>query len=168
MNKGLKKGFTLIELLIVIVIIGILSGVVLSILRPDLAQRRAKEAVLRSNMEKACLGLKACGISVGQGGASKCDTADELGIDTGNLSGKPDANTKYCLAKTASSSDCTTENITSTTLGATGTETISITGSRLVSGSNYCTMSCSYDFNATTGTVTTEVNPGADADCAIR
>ena len=50
-----RSGFTLIELLIVIVIIGILAGVVLSVINPAKQQRKAKEASLRSTVEKACL-----------------------------------------------------------------------------------------------------------------
>jgi len=59
MNKKLQ-GFTLIELLIVIVIIGILAGLILSILQPAKAQRKANESVLRANTQKICLGLLSC------------------------------------------------------------------------------------------------------------
>ena len=59
-----KKGFTLIELLIVIVIIGILAGVVLSVLNPAKAQRKSAESVLKATTEKLCLGLFSCAATV--------------------------------------------------------------------------------------------------------
>ena len=53
-------GFTLIELLIVIVIIGILAGVVISIINPAQVQRKAREATMRANVDKYCTALYAC------------------------------------------------------------------------------------------------------------
>lgn len=55
-----QKGFTLIELLIVIVIIGILSGVVLTVINPAQQMRRARQTVFRANAEKGCLAFLAC------------------------------------------------------------------------------------------------------------
>lgn len=59
MKKLGYKGFTLIELLIVIVIIGILAGVVLQILNPAKQQRRARDGVTKSAMEKLALAFGA-------------------------------------------------------------------------------------------------------------
>lgn len=76
-NKN-ERGFTLIELLIVIVIIGILAGVLITVLDPAAQQRKAREAALRTNVEKACMALHACG-STAQS-AAQCDTYTEAGI----------------------------------------------------------------------------------------
>jgi len=60
-RKNVREGgFTLIELLIVIVIIGILAGVVISVMNPAEQQRKAKESVLRANTDKLCLAMHAC------------------------------------------------------------------------------------------------------------
>lgn len=47
-----NKGFTLIELLIVVSIIGILSGVLLTVVNPTKQQQIAQDGVRRSNIEK--------------------------------------------------------------------------------------------------------------------
>ena len=72
-----KSSFTLIELLIVIVIIGILAGVVLSVLNPAKAQRKASEAVLKSTTEKLCLSMFSCFAS---STPDKCKTWADLGF----------------------------------------------------------------------------------------
>jgi len=77
----MKKGFTLIELLIVIVIIGILAGIVLSVLNPALQQQKANESVLRANTEKMCLALHACGATSTV--STTCDTWTEIGVAAG-------------------------------------------------------------------------------------
>lgn len=58
-NSKSQMGFTLIELLIVIVIIGILAGVLLTVLNPVQQQNRARDASLRSTMNKMALATKA-------------------------------------------------------------------------------------------------------------
>lgn len=50
-----QKGFTLIELLIVIVIIGILAGVLISVIDPGAQQNRAKDANVKATINKVGL-----------------------------------------------------------------------------------------------------------------
>ncbi|MBT6401310.1 prepilin-type N-terminal cleavage/methylation domain-containing protein [candidate division WWE3 bacterium] len=50
-----NKGFTLIELLIVIVIIGILAGVLISVIDPVSQQNRARDAGIEASINKVVL-----------------------------------------------------------------------------------------------------------------
>lgn len=52
-----NSGFTLIELMIVIVIIGILSGVLIAILNPIAAQNKARDANTKASINKLALGV---------------------------------------------------------------------------------------------------------------
>ena len=54
-TKNTQKGFTLIELLIVIVIIGILAGVLISVIDPVSQQNRARDAGIEASMNKVVL-----------------------------------------------------------------------------------------------------------------
>jgi prepilin-type N-terminal cleavage/methylation domain-containing protein len=96
MTKMIKRnsasGFTLIELLIVIVIIGILAGVVLTVINPAKQLTKARETTVRSNVEKACLALDACAATTTD--PTKCDTYDDAGII--DPTGIPNTST-YCL-----------------------------------------------------------------------
>ncbi len=53
-----QAGFTLVELLIVIVIIGILAGVVISVLNPIQQQRRARDGAVKAQLDKMALSAK--------------------------------------------------------------------------------------------------------------
>lgn len=55
MMKRNEKGFTLIELLIVIVIIGILAGVLISVIDPTSQQNRARDAGAEAAINKMVL-----------------------------------------------------------------------------------------------------------------
>lgn len=75
-----KKGFTLIELLIVIAIIGILSGILISVINPAEQRTKANQAVARSNLEKICLAKISCLNSSITGVNADCDSVTELGV----------------------------------------------------------------------------------------
>jgi prepilin-type N-terminal cleavage/methylation domain-containing protein len=53
-----EKGFTLIELLIVIVIIGILAGVLISVINPAQQTNRARDAGVQAAINKVALGTE--------------------------------------------------------------------------------------------------------------
>ncbi len=111
-----QKGFTLIELLIVIVIIGILSGVLLSVINPVRQQQKANETVMRSNLNKIKMALMACVNSTET--PSKCATHsnwrtdnsgddcadglcwDNLGVNSPQ--GEPKTETRYSVVSVSS------------------------------------------------------------------
>ncbi|GEM_PF-2610873 len=82
-----NSGFTLIELLVVIVIIGILSGVLIAVMNPVQQQLRAKQAVLRGNVDKICMAMQACAVSKATT-ASSCITAQAVGVGDGTAAAK--------------------------------------------------------------------------------
>lgn len=159
MTDKLKKGFTLIELLIVIVLIGILAGIVITVLQPARLQRRARETVMRTNVEKLCLGLKACAATTQD--AQNCDEFEEIGVAgdptsaTYAVTDQPDALSNYCITERAYDAsaplpaDCTAQADTAATL-ANADKTVVITGSRVsddtVGSETYCSFYCAYDF----------------------
>lgn len=57
---------------------GILSGAVISVIKPAVLQAKSRQAVLRANMEKACLALESC--AAANSDATSCDTADKVGV----------------------------------------------------------------------------------------
>ena len=121
------KGFTLIELLIVIVIIGILAGVVLSVLNPAQAQRKASESVLKANTEKLCLALFSCAATTSD--ARNCD-ADAASIGA--------------TAPTAPTSAAYTVST-----AASATAAVTVTGTLLagVGSTSSCVFTCVYNFS---------------------
>lgn len=72
-----KLAFTLVELLLVVVILGILAGIGLVVLNPQMQIRKSQEAVLRSNMSKVCSAMTAC--MGGQSGSSSTANCDQVG-----------------------------------------------------------------------------------------
>jgi prepilin-type N-terminal cleavage/methylation domain-containing protein len=139
-NKVNKKkitvlpGFTLIELLIVIVIIGILAGVLLTVIDPAKQQRKARETVLRSTVEKGCLALHACGSTSSY--AIGCDSAPEVGII--NPDGTPGTAT-YTLTNVSGGNTNVVPGVNYTTMYFVGTY-------------DTCEFQCGYTFAATGGT----------------
>lgn len=78
MFKKNEEGFTLIELLIVIVIIGILAGVMVSVIDPATQQNRAKDANVKSTLNKVALATQAY---VSAYGSDPTDTAFIAALD---------------------------------------------------------------------------------------
>ncbi|MFC1621968.1 prepilin-type N-terminal cleavage/methylation domain-containing protein [Patescibacteria group bacterium] len=145
-NKGANDGgFTLIELLIVIVIIGILAGVVISVMNPAEQQRKAREAVVRANTDKLCLAMHACAATT---------TTPEVGCVAFIVG----ANTVDTIGATAP--DDTPIGSTYAIDYGPATTTITVTGS----DSAGCDFNCTY--NTSDGTATA-VAPVVPADCLI-
>jgi len=92
LKRNSASGFTLIELLIVIVIIGILAGVIIAVINPAQLQLKAKQAVLRANVEKGCLALNACGSTSTV--AADCNSTTKVGLNA--INGTP-AGSTYAL-----------------------------------------------------------------------
>ena len=85
MNKAISKshrGFTLVELLIAISLIGILTGVTLSIINPKKQRNVAEDAVRQSNLEKYALGIESY---ANANGSYPADIVDTTPVDN-----KPD------------------------------------------------------------------------------
>jgi prepilin-type N-terminal cleavage/methylation domain-containing protein len=105
-----SKGFTLIELLIVIVIIGILSGVVLRVINPARQIQKSRETVFRATAGKACLALAACAASTQD--AMKCNTDVLIGFakpagDPGTYTVTPAALSTGTVLMTGTYGGCT-------------------------------------------------------------
>ena len=94
-----QKGFTLIELLIVIVIIGILSGVLISVVNPVKQQQKANETVMRSNLDKIRMAFMAC-VNSREDPYNYCDSFAEIGVN--DPVGKPKSTTTYPIYRGSS------------------------------------------------------------------
>jgi len=97
-----QKGFTLIELLIVIAIIGILSGVLISVVNPVKQQQKANETVMRSNMDKLKMALLSC-INSRVNPYNSCRSFANVGAN--NPTGEPKSTTSYALPWSWGTSD---------------------------------------------------------------
>jgi prepilin-type N-terminal cleavage/methylation domain-containing protein len=106
-----QKGFTLIELLIVIVIIGILSGVVLTVINPAKQISRSRQTVWRSTAEKACLALGACAASTQTAASCGTDVLIGFTVPTGDpaiaTGGYPITVTGLVVSMTSTYDGCT-------------------------------------------------------------
>jgi len=140
MNKTLK-GFTLIELLIVIVIIGILAGVVLSVLNPAKAQRKANESVLKASTEKLCLALYSCAATTAS--RTNCNVFYKIGVTP------PTAPVGASFG-----------------IGYVGSTALRITGTLSfgVGSTTSCVYACSYDFNTGVPTNLAQLGTGCLID----
>lgn len=80
-----ERGFTLIELLIVIVIIGILAGILISVINPAKQQLKARDGVLVATLNKIVLEIKAFANS-DVTGSGNYPTCNQLVNNLGNAS----------------------------------------------------------------------------------
>jgi len=78
----MKKGFTLIEILIVVVIIGILAGVVLSIIKPDVLYSRARDSRRETDLKTIQTGLENYYAEYRGYFTDKCPPAGTIAADT--------------------------------------------------------------------------------------
>ena len=58
-RKGINLGFTLVELLLVVSVIGIISGVLITVVNPTKQKQIAEDGVIRSNLEKLVQSVEA-------------------------------------------------------------------------------------------------------------
>lgn len=91
-----SPGFTLIELLIVIVLIGVLSGFLLSVLNPGQLKRKAQEAVAKENLDKIRLAMVAC-FGTRKNPIESCRSFTNLGIN--DPTGRPTPTSMYYISK---------------------------------------------------------------------
>lgn len=139
-----NKAFTLIELLIVIVIIGILAGIILAVLNPARQQRRAREAVLQSSVNKLCAGLMACASTTTD--ATDCDDATGLGVTVPSVP----TGAVYQISAAAAAGD---------------TVTIDGTLDDNVGSADACVYTCSYNFG--TAVAVSPIEDTAAGNCII-
>jgi prepilin-type N-terminal cleavage/methylation domain-containing protein len=75
-----ERGFTLIELLVVIVILGILAGILITVLNPVRQQNRSRNATVRSGIGKVAYGLNSVLSATGT-----LPTEDQVLVELQNL-----------------------------------------------------------------------------------
>jgi general secretion pathway protein G len=120
-----EKGFTLIELLIVIVIIGILSGILLTVINPAAQRDRANQTVMKSNADKIRMAALACNTSR----ASLASCNNFAAIQVADPTGTPAGSTYSYAANavTATINACSAGTIAACT-GCLITDTITAAG----------------------------------------
>lgn len=69
-----SRGFTLVELLVVVSLIGILAGVMISIINPVKQRKIAEDGVKMANLQKLALGIEAYGNANSKYPASLADS----------------------------------------------------------------------------------------------
>jgi prepilin-type N-terminal cleavage/methylation domain-containing protein len=143
-----ERGFTLIELLIVIVIISVLAGIVITVLDPARSKRKAEEAVMLANANKACLALFACAATTDD--RADCVSAAGDWAGAGAIApSKPDATVvTYSIGIDPSNSD-----------------TAFVQAEHIDAAGGGCTLRCAFDFGSYTPTDL--VRTSADGTCLV-
>lgn len=149
-KKDVKFAFTLIEIMIVIVIIGIMAGVVISVINPQRQIMRSNEGIFKSNMTKLCGGLVACMGSGKKYDTGRCDVGTEINSfgSTSVIQVKRPSNAVYALIASGGS-------------GASD-GSVSIRGVLTHTASIKCTLECTVknDFSDYTYAVGKVAKPG--------
>lgn len=144
-------GFTLIELVTVVAILGIIAGVVVSVMDPARQQEKARHATMLANLQKIHMAQLAC-VNSSLNPCVQCDGRDDADTDVEDWAeigvvdpgGTPEPETDY-----------TSECVGGTTLVATADEDNT-------TNTGDCVMS--YTYTIATGAVT---KSPPDADCLV-
>lgn len=144
-----KSGFTLIELLLVVVIIGILAGILLSVINPARQQRRTRESTLIANTGKVCAALFACANAAGDVDQCNDFSIGKIAVEIDDLRGLAGDAGLTGTARATSIPPYASYTLTQTSglIAITG----SLPGSGATGGSgaktaSTCNVTCSYDF----------------------
>ncbi|MEK7611710.1 MAG: type II secretion system protein [Patescibacteria group bacterium] len=75
-----RRAFTLIEILIVVVLLGILVGIVVLVIDVPMQRKRARQAVGRENIGKACSAFTGCLVTSQTGDLEECSSWIQIGV----------------------------------------------------------------------------------------
>lgn len=75
-----RRAFTLIEILIVLALLGILVGIVVLVIDVPMQRKRARQAVGRENIAKACSAFTGCLVTSQTGDLDDCSSWTKIGV----------------------------------------------------------------------------------------